>query len=297
MAFISVETFPSKRWFAAYGKILLGSLLVAFGYVLFITPYKIVPGGVYGRSIIIPYLVGTPVGLTALAFNIPITLLATKVLGPRYGAKTVTGFILTSLFIDGLTYFLGNDPLKISDEMLMSSLYGGLLIGTGVGLIFRARASCGGTDVIAMMISKFIHQPVGQIMIYVDSLIVLGGFIAFKDWKIPLYSLVTIFMVGRMVDVVMEGLNYNKCLLIVSDKQKEISQRIIHDLKRGGTIFQSKGIYTGKEHSLIFTVMSRSEMIKLKSFIRQIDPKAFITVMDTSEILGKGFRPLNENID
>jgi len=131
----------------------------------------------------------------------------------------------------------------------------------------------------------------------VDSLIVLGGFIAFKDWKIPLYSLVTIFMVGRMVDVVMEGLNYNKCLLIVSDKQKEISQRIIHDLKRGGTIFQSKGIYTGKEHSLIFTVMSRSEMIKLKSFIRQIDPKAFITVMDTSEILGKGFRPLNENID
>jgi len=92
-------------------------------------------------------------------------------------------------------------------------------------------------------------------------------------------------------------LNYNKCLLIVSDKQKEISQRIIHDLKRGGTIFQSKGIYTGKEHFLIFTVMSRSEMIKLKSFIRQIDPKAFITVMDTSEILGKGFRPLNENID
>jgi uncharacterized membrane-anchored protein YitT (DUF2179 family) len=297
MTFISVEKFPSKRWFSAYGKILIGSILIALGYVLFITPYRIVPGGVYGISIIIHYLFGTPVGLTALAFNIPITLLAAKVLGPRYGAKTVTGFILTSILIDGLTYFLGSDPLKIGDEILMSSLYGGLFIGIGVGLIFRARASCGGTDVIAMMISRFIHQPVGQIMIYVDSLIVLAGFIAFKDWKIPLYSLVTIFVVGRMVDVVMEGLNYNKCLLIVSDKHNEISQIILHDLKRGGTIFNSKGIYSGKDRPLIFTVMSRSEMIRLKSFIRQIDPKAFITVMDTSEILGEGFRPLKEKLD
>ena len=297
MTFISVEKFPSKRWFSAYGKILIGSILIALGYVLFITPYRIVPGGVYGISIIIHYLFGTPVGLTALAFNIPITLLAAKVLGPRYGAKTVTGFILTSILIDGLTYFLGSDPLKIGDEILMSSLYGGLFIGIGVGLIFRARASCGGTDVIAMMISRFIHQPVGQIMIYVDSLVVLAGFIAFKDWKIPLYSLVTIFVVGRMVDVVMEGLNYNKCLLIVSDKHDEISQIILHDLKRGGTIFNSKGIYSGKDRPLIFTVMSRSEMIRLKSFIRQIDPKAFITVMDTSEILGEGFRPLKEKLD
>lgn len=297
MTFISVEKFPSKRWFSAYGKILIGSILIALGYVLFITPYRIVPGGVYGISIIIHYLFGTPVGLTALAFNIPITLLAAKVLGPRYGAKTVTGFILTSILIDGLTYFLGSDPLKIGDEILMSSLYGGLFIGIGVGLIFRARASCGGTDVIAMMISRFIRQPVGQIMIYVDSLIVLAGFIAFKDWKIPLYSLVTIFVVGRMVDVVMEGLNYNKCLLIVSDKHDEISQIILHDLKRGGTIFNSKGIYSGKDRPLIFTVMSRSEMIRLKSFIRQIDPKAFITVMDTSEILGEGFRPLKEKLD
>lgn len=297
MTFISVEKFPSKRWFSAYGKILIGSILIALGYVLFITPYRIVPGGVYGISIIIHYLFGTPVGLTALAFNIPITLLAAKVLGPRYGAKTVTGFILTSILIDGLTYFLGSDPLKIGDEILMSSLYGGLFIGIGVGLIFRARASCGGTDVIAMMISRFIHQPVGQIMIYVDSLIVLAGFIAFKDWKIPLYSLVTIFVVGRMVDVVMEGLNYNKCVLIVSDKHDEISQIILHDLKRGGTIFNSKGIYSGKDRPLIFTVMSRSEMIRLKSFIRQIDPKAFITVMDTSEILGEGFRPLKEKLD
>lgn len=297
MTFISVEKFPSKRWFSAYGKILIGSILIALGYVLFITPYRIVPGGVYGISIIIHYLFGTPVGLTALAFNIPITLLAAKVLGPRYGAKTVTGFILTSILIDGLTYFLGSDPLKIGDEILMSSLYGGLFIGIGVGLIFRARASCGGTDVIAMMISRFIRQPVGQIMIYVDSLVVLAGFIAFKDWKIPLYSLVTIFVVGRMVDVVMEGLNYNKCLLIVSDKHDEISQIILHDLKRGGTIFNSKGIYSGKDRPLIFTVMSRSEMIRLKSFIRQIDPKAFITVMDTSEILGEGFRPLKEKLD
>ncbi len=294
MAFISTEKLFTKRWFSAYGQILAGALLIAAGYVLFITPYRVVPGGVYGICIILHHTWGLPVGLTALAFNIPITLLALKVLGPRYGAKTVAGFILTSFFIDGLTFLVGEDPLKIGDEILMSSLYGGVMIGLGVGLLFRARASCGGTDMVAMMLSKKTRLPVGRLMIYVDSVIVLAGLLMFGDWKIPLYSLVTIFVIGQMVDLVLQGISYNKCLMIVSDQHEAIAAKIMNDLQRGGTYFKSTGLYSGRERPVIFTVMNRREVALLSSHIRAIDPKAFITVMDASEILGEGFRSLDE---
>ncbi len=294
MAFISTEKLFTKRWFSAYSQILAGALLIAAGYVLFITPYRVVPGGVYGICIILHHTWGLPVGLTALAFNIPITLLALKVLGPRYGAKTVAGFILTSFFIDGLTFLVGEDPLKIGDEILMSSLYGGVMIGLGVGLLFRARASCGGTDMVAMMLSKKTRLPVGRLMIYVDSVIVLAGLLMFGDWKIPLYSLVTIFVIGQMVDLVLQGISYNKCLMIVSDQHEAIAAKIMNDLQRGGTYFKSTGLYSGRERPVIFTVMNRREVALLSSHIRAIDPKAFITVMDASEILGEGFRSLDE---
>jgi uncharacterized membrane-anchored protein YitT (DUF2179 family) len=294
MAFISTEKLFSKRWFSAYGQILAGAFLIAAGYVLFITPYKVVPGGVYGICIILYHTWGLPVGLSALAFNIPITLLALKVLGPRYGAKTVAGFILTSFFIDGLTILVGEDPLKIGDEILMSSLYGGALIGLGVGLLFRARASCGGTDMVAMMLSKKTRLPVGRLMIYVDSVIVLAGLVVFGDWKIPLYSLITIFVIGQMVDLVLQGISYNKCLMIVSDQHEAIAGKIMNDLRRGGTYFKSTGLYSGRERPVIFTVMSRREVALLSAHIRDIDPQAFITVMDASEILGEGFRSLSE---
>lgn len=294
MAFISTEKLFTKRWFSAYSQILAGALLIAAGYVLFITPYRVVPGGVYGICIILHHTWGLPVGLTALAFNIPITLLALKVLGPRYGAKTVAGFILTSFFIDGLTFLVGEDPLKIGDEILMSSLYGGVMIGLGVGLLFRARASCGGTDMVAMMLSKKTCLPVGRLMIYVDSVIVLAGLLMFGDWKIPLYSLVTIFVIGQMVDLVLQGISYNKCLMIVSDQHEAIAAKIMNDLQRGGTYFKSTGLYSGRERPVIFTVMNRREVALLSSHIRAIDPKAFITVMDASEILGEGFRSLDE---
>ncbi|MGC8864243.1 MAG: YitT family protein [Bacteroidales bacterium] len=297
MSFISHEKLFSRRWFAAYGQIVVGAALLAAGYVLFITPYKVVPGGVYGISIILHHLLGTPVGLTALAFNIPITILATRILGPRYGVKTITGFVLTAIFIDGLTYILGGDPLGIGSEVLMSSIYGGVFIGVGVGLLFRARASCGGTDVVSMMLSKYTGRPVGQLMITVDSLIVLLGFVFFGDWKIPLYSIVTIFVIGQVVDIVMQGISYNKCLLIVSDKHEEIGTRILHHLERGGTYFKARGLFSDKERPMIFTVMSRRETAILQAAIKDIDPKAFITVMDASEILGEGFRPLAESAD
>lgn len=295
MAFVSQEKLFTRRWFVAYAQIFAGAALLAMGYVLFITPYKVVPGGVYGISIVLHHMLGTPVGLTALVFNIPITLIATKVLGPRYGMKTITGFFLTAFFIDGLTYWVGEDPLQIGSEVLMSSIYGGAFIGAGVGLLFKARASCGGTDVVAMMLSKFTGRPVGQLMMMIDSVIVMLGFVFFGNWRIPLYSIVTIFVIGRVVDVVLQGISYNKCLFIISERHQEIADQILRRLKRGGTYLKAKGLYAEKERPMIFTVMSRRETALLQALIKDIDPKAFITVMDASEILGEGFKPLSES--
>jgi len=297
MPFVKTEKTFSRSWFRSLGLITLGALAIAAGYVLFITPYKIVPGGVYGISIIIHHVFGLPVGVIALFFNVPITILGIKILGPRFGAKTITGFLLTSTFMDSMSYLLGNDPLGLSEELLMSSVYGGVVIGFGVAMLFKAKATCGGTDMVAMMLSKLTRRPVGQLMIVVDSAIVLLGFIVFRDWKIPLYSWVTIVVLGRTVDLVMQGFNYEKCLMIVSDEYQQIRDIIINDLNRGGTFLQGNGMYNNREKQVIFTVMNRREMAILKSHIRRIDPGAFITVMDGSEILGEGFRSLKDKID
>lgn len=297
MPFIKPEKLFSRSWYISMGMIVAGALFIAAGYVLFITPYKIVPGGVYGISIIIHHVFNLPVGAMALFFNVPITLLGIKILGPRFGTKTITGFLLTSTFIDTLTYILGNDPLQLENDMLMSAVYGGVVIGFGVALLFKAKATCGGTDMVGMILSKITQRPVGQLMIFVDSAIVLLGFLVFRDWRIPLYSWVTIFVLGRTVDLVMEGFGYEKCLFIVSDEYQKIRDVIINDLNRGGTFLQGNGMYNNRDKQIIFTVMNRREVAILKSAIRRIDPKAFITVMDGSEILGEGFRSLNDKID
>ncbi len=296
MAFLRKEKVFSKKWLIDYTLIIVGSFILASGFVLFITPYKIVPGGVYGVSIVLHYTLGTPVGLMALAFDIPLTIIGIKILGPRFGMKTVVGFVLTAFFNDGLTYLYGYEPL-VHGDALLSSIFGGLFLGVGLGLIFKSKATSGGSDIIAMIISKYTRMPVGQLMIMVDSTIVLLGLIVFKDWKIPLYSLIVIFITGKVVDTILEGLNYDKVLFIISDKFDEIGDKIIHDLNRGGTLFSGKGMYNKKEKQVIFTVVNRREVTILQEYIRRVDPHAFVTVLNSNEILGEGFRSLESKLE
>ncbi len=296
MPFFLMKEKPfSKKWFISYSLIIIGSLILATGFVLFITPYKIVPGGVYGISIVLHYLFGTPVGLMALCFDIPLTLIGLKILGPRFGFKTVVGFSLTAIFTDTLTYFWGYEPL-VQGDALLSSIFGGVLIGLGLGLIFKSKATSGGSDIIAMIINKRTRMPLGQLMILVDSIIVLFGLAVFQDWKIPLYSWIVIFISGKMIDVVMEGLSYDKSLFIISDKHEEIRDKIINNLNRGGTYIDGHGMYNMAERKIIFTVVSRRELALLQEYIHKIDPLAFMTVIDATEILGEGFRSLKEKL-
>jgi uncharacterized membrane-anchored protein YitT (DUF2179 family) len=306
MAFLSKQKMFSTQWFIDYLYILIGSFILATGFVFFVAPHKIVPGGVYGIAIVVHYLTqgvfsfwpdGIPIGLFGLVINIPLTIAGIKILGPRFGVKTVVGFVLTSFFIDGISYIrpAGNVPLV--NDVLLSSIFAGVLVGVGLGLIFKSRATSGGSDIIAMIIAKYTRLQLGKLMIYVDSVIVLTGLIAFKDWHIPLYSWVVIFITGRSIDLILEGADYHKALLIISNKHTDIKNKILVDLERGGTYLRGEGMFTGEEKQIIYTVVSRREVAILQEYISTIDPDAFITVMDTREILGEGFQNLRKKVN
>jgi len=299
------EKIFSKKWFISYTLIVIGSIILAAGFVFFISPYKIVPGGVYGIAIVIHYLTegmlswapsGFPIGLMGLILNIPLTIIGIRVLGPRFGVKTVVGFVLTSVFMDTITYLFGEAPL-VAGDALLSSIFGGVMVGLGLGLIFKSKATSGGSDIIAMMLAKYTKLPLGQLMIYVDSAIVLIGLVVFEDWKIPLYSWIVIYITGKTIDIVLQGMSVDKTLFIVSDKFVEIRERIINDLHRGGTYIPGKGMYNGSDKTIIFTVVNRREMALLQEFIHEIDPRAFLTVLEANEILGEGFRSLKEKLE
>jgi uncharacterized membrane-anchored protein YitT (DUF2179 family) len=295
-SFFQKEKLFSLKWFKSYALVAMGTFLVAVAFVFFISPDKIVPGGIYGIAIMLHHLLGTPIGLTALAFNIPLTLLGIKLLGPRFGAKTVVAFVLTSLFVDTLYYFHGSLPL-VPGETLVSCIFGGLLIGIGVAMTFKAKASSGGSDVIAMILQKFTRLPVGQLMMMVDSSIVVLSFVAFGDWRIPLFSWITIFVIGKVVDTAMHGFSYDKTLFIISDKHQEIRDSIISEIKRGGTFLHGEGMYKRESKQIIFTVVSPRELYLIEEYVHRIDPEAFIAVLDAYEILGKGFKSLTEKVE
>ena len=296
MAYVTKEKLFSRKWFYSYSLILIGAFILAAGFVFFITPYKLVPGGVFGVGIVLYHLLGIPVGLTGLAFNIPLTIIGIKLLGPRFGVKTVVGFVLTSVFIDGLAYFVGDIAL-VEDDALLSSIFGGVLIGFGLGLIFKAKASSGGTAILSQIVARYTRMPLGQSLIIIDSIIVLLGLVAFGDWKIPLYSWIVIFITGKVIDITLEGMSYEKTIFIISDKYQEISHKILHDLRRGGTYIDGKGMYNNADKKIIFVNVTRRELSILTEYVNEIDPKAFLTVIEASEILGEGFKPLESKVE
>lgn len=291
----------SKNWFINYLMVLIGAFILAAGFVFFITPYKIVPGGIYGISIIIHYLTkgvfafapqGLPIGAMALVLDIPLTLVGMKILGPRFGVKNIFGLVSTSVFIDFITAFWGYKPL-VENDALLSCIFGGVLSGVGLGIIFRAKGATGGTDTLAMIFAKYTKAPLGQLLIYIDSVVVLLGLAAFQDWRIPLYSWIVIFITGKVIDYIMQGASFDKTVFIISDKYDEIRHKILFEINRGGTLLKAEGMYEGKEKRIIYCNLNRRELAMLQEYIKNIDPNAFLTVMDANEVIGNGFKNFN----
>lgn len=283
--------------------VVVGAVLIATAFVLFITPYRIVPGGVYGMGVVLNYLFPQiQVGTYGLSMDIPLLLIAFRLFGAKFGAKTIVAALLTPLIMNGMTLAIGSDPttmlggkIDLSNDILLSCIFGGILMGAGVGLLLKNHATSGGTDIVAMIVSKYVHLPISRSVLYVDSAVVLFGLVVLGDWKLPLYSLVTIFVSSRMIDYIVDGGSGDKLLFILSDRHDQIQDFILDTLERGGTYIKASGMYTGADKEMIFVVVSRREVALLRDHIRTVDPNAFMIVVDAHETLGEGFKTFEKS--
>ncbi len=271
--------------------VLVGSAVMGLGYSLFLIPFHLVPGGVSGISIIINYLLRLPVGLMIIILNIPIFLMSYKFLGKKYLVTTLLGMITSSLLID---FF--NEILKLprgTDNPLLAAIYGGLLLGLGLGLVFRGEASTGGSDVIGLIINKYTGLTVGLGIMITDFLIISASGLVFKNLEAPLYGYIVLFISSRVIDLVLEGWSFSKLVIITSAQTEKISDFIINQLDRSGSALKSRSLYLNREGEIIITVIHRKQLAELKSFIKKTDPQAFVIINDTYEVLGKGFKPIH----
>lgn len=281
--------FVSKSFLRDLCFIVIGSLLLAAGYALFIAPLNIVPGGVYGLSIVINHISkgwlpafphGLPIGMVALAFNIPLFLLAVRSLGTESAIKTVITFLLVAFFTDQITDYFDGKAL-VDDEAVLCSFYGGALLGLGVYLIFHGGGTCAGTDTLAQVLARRTNIKLSTLIIGIDSVVVLLGLISFGDWKVPLYSWLTIFIYGKVVEV-LQPQNPHKSVFIISDKPQEIRDALVGKMGVRGTFLHGRGMYAGVERDVIFIIIQRKNLIALKKEVLSIDPRAFITTADAS---------------
>ena len=274
-----------KKIILSYSAITLGSLLTAVGLDMFLIPNRIAAGGVSGLATVIFHVFGFPVGLTMLVLNIPLFLASLRVLGPRFGIKTLYGFLTLSVFVDLLNPVLASP----TNDSLLASIYGGVIVGLGLGIVFRAGGTTGGTDLAAQLILRYFNTSSGQTLLVIDGCVILLAAFVFSA-ELALYALISVFISSRIVDVVQEGVGYGKAAFIISEYEDDIARAVLTQLERGATFFDGKGAYSLKEKGILLTVVHRSEVTRLKVLVSEIDPDAFVIVTNVNEVLGEGFK-------
>lgn len=271
-----------------YAGVLLGVFITAVGLSWFLIPSKIAAGGVSGLATVIYYLFNFPVGLTMLALNIPLFLASFKILGLRFGAKTIFGAATLSLMVDLLNewaFLLTSDPI-------LACVYGGVISGIGLGITFRFGGSTGGTDMAAQILARYFPISVGQALLVVDGFVIILAGLVFGP-ELALYALVSVFISTKTIDIVQEGQSYAKAAFIIANDPHTIGNIIMESLGRGATLIQAKGMFTGLGRDMLFVIVSRSEIAKLKQIVSEIDQRAFVVIADVSEVLGEGFISLS----
>lgn len=301
----------------AYFLLVLGSFLFAVGDVMFVNPYLLAPGGTYGLSNVLNTVWPWKISYYAICMDIPLLLIGTWILGPRFGVKTVVSTILIFFFTWLLETTWGYNPVIhegilngsegiyglvqiphseqfFRPDYFLNTVVGGVIYGVAIGLIFKSGATSGGSDIISMILHKYTKISLGTLVLVVDSCITLTTLIAFKQIRLPIYSIILIVIESKIIDLIVDGLKSYKTAFIVTDKVSEVREYILHDLKRGGTIFAGTGLYQGVERQMIYVTLDRTDLVKLKSNLRRLDPASFVNVIESSEIMGLGFKALPE---
>lgn len=279
-----------------YIQIVLGTMITGFGIACFVTPARIASGGVNGIATIIYYTVGIDTGLTMLIISLPLFLIAMKVFGPLYGLKSFIGMALLSLFVTlfgQLTNYEGFLEYSDKVDVLLSAIFGGVLVGGGIGFVMRAGSNTGGTDIIAQIINNYTSIGLGTSIFLCDGIIVIIGGLVF-GFERALIAICTLYISGQVVNYVVMSLGngYAKTAYIVSEKYERISDRIISELNRGGTILEGKGIYSKENRTTLLAVVPNQLINQLTQIVHEEDEKAFMFVHETYQVLGFGFVPI-----
>lgn len=295
-----------------YVAITFGALIMASGIAIFLIDAKVVPGGVSGLAMTIHYLsdARVPVGLMMWALNIPLFFWGMKELGPRFGWRTFFGFTLNSFFIDLLR---GNIPglgwiqphhlpaiqNMLRQDFLLSVLCGSILLGLGLGIIFKFRGTTAGSDIVAAIMQHKLGWKPGQAIMFIDFFVITSAGLAiyFKDLAenkpaltLTIYAFILLFLSSKLIDVIIEGFDYAKSAIIISWKNDEIAREIMDQLSRGATVLRGHGLYTKKDREILYTVITRKEVTLLTDLVKEIDPHAFVIINNVHEVLGEGFR-------
>ncbi len=279
-----------KRILIDFIGITIGSALLALSLSLFLIPNKIAAGGLSGLATIIYYWTGLPVGTMTLLMNIPLFIAGVKFLGRSFGARTIYGMILYSLFID---LFQPLVPV-ITKDLLLASIYGGVLGGLGLGIVFLSKGTTGGTDMIARLINHFTNLSMGQGLLLADGIVVLLAGVFFSA-EVALYAAITIFINSKTIDLVQEGINYKKAAFIISGESEDIKINIMEELDRGVTVLKGEGGFTGQEKNVLYCIINRAELSKLKRMVYSHDQNAFMIISNVHEVLGEGFKEIAKN--
>ena len=275
-----------KELFMAYGQILLGCIIGGAAYPMFLVPNNIAPGGLTGVATVLNYLVQVPVGLTSMLMNVPLFIIGFKAMGRVFVLRSLVATVLFSMAIDMIRV----PPVTM--DPLLGTLYGGVLLGIGLGLILRAGATTGGTDMVARMVHKRVpFLSVGMFLFLIDcAVVILAGLCV--GLNEGLYAMIAIFVSSKLIDMVMAGLSQTKACFIITSALESVTQRVMTELDRGVTHLEAKGAYSGQNRPMILCVLSSQEVARLKDIVREEDEQAFMFVTGAHEALGEGFSKL-----
>lgn len=275
-----------KKWIIDFIYMIIGCAIMAIGTSLFLLPNQLSSGGFSGIATVIYYLFHFPLGITMLILNIPLFMIAFIRVGKKVVLKGMLGTVLLSTFIDLFDKFQG-----LTEDKFLACIYGGICIGIGTAIILKANASTGGTDLLSYVIRSYIPTfRTSHLIVIVDIIIVFFNVIVFKKIEVGLYSAIAIYLMGKMIDIIFEGVNFTKSMFIVSNQYKEIAQEVGGKLERGSTAIYAKGMYTKEKKMMLWCVGSRNEVVRIKEIAIKIDPKAFIVISNAREAWGKGFK-------
>lgn len=269
------------------GVIALGGIVFAVAVTLLLDPYGIVPGGVTGVAMLLCELFPSlPLGMTVLGINIPLFLLAWRFLGHRFLIYTGFGTLISSLLIDLVPRALP----KVETDPLLAGVFGGLLMGVGLGLIFSRGATTGGSDIIARLLKiPLPHVQLGKLMMVFDGCVAVAAGFVFGSLNNMLYAVITLYISTQTVDGILYGMNIERLAFIISERSGEIVERITGRLQRGATVLHGEGAYTGAVRNTIMCAIKRQQIASLKALVKETDPKAFLILTEAHEVLGEGF--------